>query len=151
MKLKVVLSGLIPIMILFSCLVSENLAQEQQHQQCMNELRFCINYLNNDTSQPSDSCCQPLDYVIKTIPECLCNLMNFMGANVAEQIGINVSNAQALPSRCGQHINPLRCITGTPDARSQDSIPNSASSKFWSLSSVVVVGGSSMILILQGL
>ncbi|GFP90094.1 lipid transfer-like protein vas [Phtheirospermum japonicum] len=152
MKLSCVLSGLIAIVILLSCLFVENIAQLLQQQQCMNELRFCINYLNNDTSQPPDSCCQPLDYVIRSIPECLCNLMSVVGGSLVEQVaGINISKAQTLPSKCGQYINPLGCIAGTPDERSTDLTPNSVSLKISSLSSIVIVGGYSILLVLHWL
>ncbi|KAL1552157.1 non-specific lipid transfer protein GPI-anchored 30-like [Salvia divinorum] len=92
------------IAILFSLFISQNLAQVQQ-QQCMNELQPCLNYLNGNT-RPSDSCCQNLDNVIKSMPECLCAMISVQGANLAEQY-INVTEAQTLPGRCGQRINPL--------------------------------------------
>ncbi|CAA0820374.1 Lipid transfer-like protein VAS [Striga hermonthica] len=106
----------------------------------MNELQPCLNYLNGN-SRPPDNCCQPLERVIKSMPECLCGLMTIQGANRAEQAGINLNEAQTLPGRCGQRINPLGCVTGTPDRRSRDSVPNSGSSKlrFSSLILIAVV------------
>ncbi|GFP95758.1 lipid transfer-like protein vas [Phtheirospermum japonicum] len=137
-KISAIQFGIIRMIIILSCMVSQNSAQVQR-QQCMNELQPCINYIN-DNSRPPDSCCQPLDRVIKSMPECLCSLMTIQGANRAEQAGINITDAQTLPGRCGQRINPLGCVTGTPDRRSRDSVPNSFSSKlkFQSLSIVLV-------------
>lgn len=123
----------IKIAIIFSLFISQNLAQVQQ-QQCMNELQPCLNYLN-EKNRPPESCCQNLDYVIKSMPECLCALISVQGANQAEQAGINVTEAQTLPGRCGQRINPLGCVTGTPDTRSRNTIQSSSSLKLrsWSL------------------
>ncbi|KAL8052284.1 hypothetical protein ABFX02_06G201805 [Erythranthe guttata] len=124
--------------IIISCLVPQNAAQVQR-QQCMNQLQPCTNYLNSDKN-PSESCCQNLDYVIKYMPECLCSLMSVQGANKAEQAGVNVAQAQTLPGRCGQHINPIGCVTGTPDKRSKNSAPESSDSVSisWSLTIVFV-------------
>ena len=119
------------IAIFFFLFISQNLAQVQQ-QQCMNELQPCLNYLNGNT-RPSDSCCQNLDNVIKSMPECLCAMISVKGANLAEQY-INVTEAQTLPGRCGQRINPLGCVTGTPDTRSRNTVQNSSSSKLGILS-----------------
>ncbi|KAK6156437.1 hypothetical protein DH2020_010685 [Rehmannia glutinosa] len=126
-KIRAMQLAIISMIIILSCSVSRNLAQVQQ-QQCMNRLQPCLNYLNGN-SRPPDSCCQPLDYIIKSMPECLCSLMTIQGANRAEQAGINTTEAQTLPGRCGQRINPLGCVTGTPDPRSRNSVPNSVSSK----------------------
>ncbi|KAL0322254.1 UNVERIFIED_CONTAM: Lipid transfer-like protein VAS [Sesamum calycinum] len=136
------------IIIIFSCLVSQNLAQVQQ-QECMNQLQPCLNYLN-DNNRPPDSCCQPLDYVIKSMPECLCSLMTIQGANQAEQAGINVTEAQTLPGRCGQHINPLGCVTGTPDTRSRNSVPSFGNPTFRS-SSLSTIAAVAILVIIQAL
>ncbi|XP_047965611.1 non-specific lipid transfer protein GPI-anchored 30-like [Salvia hispanica] len=119
------------IAIFFFLFISQNLAQVQQ-QQCMNELQPCLNYLNGNT-RPSDSCCQNLDNVIKSMPECLCAMISVKGADLAQQY-INVTEAQTLPGRCGQRINPLGCVTGTPDTRSRNTVQNSSSSKLGILS-----------------
>lgn len=120
MKLHRVLCGLFTITIVFSCLITENSAQQQEQEQqrrCFNQLRFCLNYLNNSSSQPSDNCCQPLDYVIRSVPECMCTLLSSVGGDLAQRLGINISRAQTLPSRCGHIVNPLGCITGDHCAR----------------------------------
>ncbi|KAH6812642.1 hypothetical protein C2S51_021660 [Perilla frutescens var. frutescens] len=138
--------GITIMAIIFSLFTSQNLAQVQQ-QQCMNELQPCLNYLTGK-NRPPDSCCQPLDYVIKSMPECLCALMSIQGANQAEQAGINVTEAQSLPGRCGQHINPLGCVTGTPDRR--NSVQNSSGRLDLGFSSFSIVVGA-IFVILQAL
>ncbi|CAA0821232.1 Unknown protein [Striga hermonthica] len=148
-KLKVLLSGFLAILISLSCLAIEN---DAQFQQCTNKLRFCVKYLNNETSQPLDSCCGPLDYVIKSIPECLCSLLSTVRGKLAEQSSINnVSRlAQELPNRCGHYINPLGCIAGTSDRRSVDLVPNSISSELWSSSWIAIVCGALIVHFLHG-
>ncbi|KAL2526260.1 Lipid transfer-like protein VAS [Abeliophyllum distichum] len=136
-------------MIIFSCLVSQNRGQVQQ-QECMNQLQPCLNYLNGNQNPP-DSCCNPLRHVIKSMPECLCSLITIKGANQAERAGINVTEAQTLPGRCGEHINPLGCITGTPDTRSRNSVQNSSSSSFGLSGLIIVVAVSIGILVLNPL
>ncbi|KAL3833949.1 hypothetical protein ACJIZ3_008685 [Penstemon smallii] len=127
---------LVALSLVFFCLLAQNLAQVQQ-QECMNELQPCLNYINGN-SNPPDSCCRPLSNVIRSMPECLCSFMSIQGANQAEQAGINTTEAQTLPGRCGQHINPLGCITGTPDTRSRNSVPNNSAGSKFQLSSLIV-------------
>lgn len=88
-------------------LVPEGWAQDSS---CLNELAPCLNYLNG-TRDPPDSCCDPLKSVIKSKPECLCSMISTKGTSQARQAGINVTEAQQLPGRCGQHVNPLSCLS----------------------------------------
>ncbi|PIN20407.1 hypothetical protein CDL12_06909 [Handroanthus impetiginosus] len=112
----------------------------------MKELRFCLNYLNS-SSQPPKRCCQPLDYVVKSIPECLCSLMSTLGVTQVEQlVGVNASKILALPGRCGQQNDSVGCNTGT-NPQSTNSTPNSTSFGLWS-SSLIMVVASSIFLIL---
>ncbi|XVF59926.1 hypothetical protein PTKIN_Ptkin08bG0001000 [Pterospermum kingtungense] len=94
----------------------------QDSSSCLNQLAPCLNYLNGSRDVP-DSCCDPLKYVIKSRPECLCSMISNKGSREAEQAGINVTEAQELPGRCGQHVNPLVCLSGSPNSRNsaQDS------------------------------
>lgn len=81
-----------------------------QDSSCINKLAPCLNYLNG-TKDPPDSCCDPLKSVIESDQKCLCSLVSNRGTRKAEQAGINVNEAQALPGRCGQRVNPLSCLT----------------------------------------
>ncbi|KAE8021249.1 hypothetical protein FH972_007157 [Carpinus fangiana] len=99
-------------------LVAEGWAQDTS---CLNQLAPCLNYLNG-TEDPPDSCCDPLKSVINSDPKCLCSLVSNKGSSEAQQAGIDASEAQQLPGRCGQHVNPIACLASSPD-----SVPNSAS------------------------
>ena len=90
-------------------LVREGRAQQQQDRSCINKLLPCLSYLNG-TRNPPDSCCDPLKDVIKSDPECLCRMASNQGTKQAENAGINVNEAQQLPGRCGQHVNPISCL-----------------------------------------
>lgn len=98
------------ILILCSSPVQQSRAQNSD---CNQRLLPCMNYMNG-TRDPPRSCCDPLKYVIKYEPECLCRMISVRGANQAEQAGINLTNAQQLPGKCGEHIDPLGCILGKP-------------------------------------
>ncbi|CAK8574670.1 unnamed protein product [Lathyrus sativus] len=89
--------------------VSIGIAQDNS---CINKLSPCLNYLNG-TKNPPDSCCDPLKSLIKSDAACLCSLASNKGARQAEKAGINVTEAQSLPARCGQHVNPLSCLTNS--------------------------------------
>lgn len=134
------------IIIIISLMLMPQILGQVQRQDCMNQLQPCLSYLNGK-NRPPESCCQPLVRVIKSMPECLCSLMTIQGANRAEQAGINVTDAQTLPGRCGQHINPLGCVTGTPDTRSRNSAQDSASLKVGPALDVVAAAAMFMILL----
>ncbi|CAK9166186.1 unnamed protein product [Ilex paraguariensis] len=116
--------------VMLSILVPEGWAQDRT---CLNQLLPCLNYLNGSSrgrEDPPDSCCDPLKSVIKQKPECLCSMISIKGTNEAEQAGINVTKAQELPGRCGQHVNPIGCLRGAVPPNSKNSVPNSASYLF---------------------
>lgn len=96
----------IAFLVLLTC-IPRGSAQDSS---CLNKLSPCLNYLNG-TEDPPDSCCEPLKSVIESDAECLCSLVSNRGTRQAEQAGININEAQQLPGRCGQHVNPLSCLT----------------------------------------
>ncbi|KAI4367313.1 hypothetical protein MLD38_023064 [Melastoma candidum] len=97
-----------------------------QDANCVNQLRPCLYYLNGGhNNDPPAMCCDPLKAVIKSDPVCLCQMMSNRGASAAEQAGINITEAQTLPGKCGQNIDPLACISGSSSSR--NSVQNSAS------------------------
>ncbi|XP_021895759.1 lipid transfer-like protein VAS [Carica papaya] len=99
--------------LIWADLFVETLAQDSA---CLNQLLPCLNHLQGSQDVP-DSCCDPLKSIIKHNPECFCYMVSNQGSNQVEQAGINISEAQQLPARCGLHVNPLACITGYPESR----------------------------------
>ncbi|CAN8299707.1 unnamed protein product [Cochlearia groenlandica] len=93
---------------------------------CLNQLGPCLNYLNGTKEVPQD-CCNPLKSVIRNNPECLCRMISNRGSSKAEEAGIDVNDAQMLPARCGEHVNPIACLTRSTNSDQSSSISNSFS------------------------
>ncbi|XP_030552690.1 non-specific lipid transfer protein GPI-anchored 30 [Rhodamnia argentea] len=103
-------------LVLAALLVVDAQAQDTS---CLSQLAPCLNYLNG-TRDPPSACCDPLKSVISSDPGCLCSLISNQGAAQAEQAGINVTEAQRLPGRCGQNVNPIACLSGSPSSGNSD-------------------------------
>lgn len=118
-----------------------------QDTSCLNVLAPCLNYLNG-TRHPPDICCDPLKSVIKSNPKCMCSMISNRGTTKAEQAGINITEAQQLPARCGQHVNPISCLSSNSPKNSNNSVPNSAN-RFSLLSRASMVATALSTLFLQ--
>ncbi|XP_010551954.1 PREDICTED: lipid transfer-like protein VAS [Tarenaya hassleriana] len=92
---------------------------------CLRQLAPCLGYLNG-TKEVPEICCDPLKSVIRKDPECLCRMISNRGSSQAERAGIDVNEAQMLPARCGEHVNPLACLTGAKRSRNSDQSSSSA-------------------------
>ncbi|CAN6992665.1 unnamed protein product [Brassica oleracea var. botrytis] len=115
---------------------------------CLNQLAPCLNYLNGTKDVP-EICCNPLKSVIRNNPECLCRMISNRGSSKAEQAGINVNDAQMLPARCGEHVNPIACLTRSRGSTNSDrsaSTDNSSSQSYWMTTLVFAVTLLSFIL-----
>ncbi|CAI9289348.1 unnamed protein product [Lactuca saligna] len=64
-----------------------------------------------------------------SVEKCLCIMISNQGTKNAENVGINVTKAQELLARSGQHVNPISCITSTskttPGTSDSQSLGNS--------------------------
>ncbi|CAN8258445.1 unnamed protein product [Cochlearia groenlandica] len=86
----------------------------------------CLNYITGNTTTPGQQCCRQLDNVVKTSPDCLCQVLNGGGS----QLGFNVNQTQALalPRACNVQTPPVsQCNNGggsTSDSPSES--PNSS-------------------------
>uniref|UniRef100_A0A1D1Z5V1 Lipid transfer-like protein VAS n=1 Tax=Anthurium amnicola TaxID=1678845 RepID=A0A1D1Z5V1_9ARAE len=111
------------VFILYCVLVLSVLTSTSQAQDssCLNQLIPCLDYTTSKKTPPS-SCCDPLKSLIKSDPQCLCNMLN--SKTLTRQAGINMTQAQWLPSRCGANVSPSSCSSlSSPKSRT----PNSAS------------------------
>lgn len=97
------------VMVLLGCGGSIGTMAQSEDTSCVNTLIPCLNYVNG-TRDPPESCCNPLRSIINSNPECLCGLISREGSNRAEAAGIDINEAQLLPARCGEHVNPLSCL-----------------------------------------
>ena len=70
----------------------------------------CLNYIQGNSSTPSSSCCQQLSSVVRSDPQCLCQVLNGGGSSLG--ISINQTQALALPSACKVQTPPLSQCKG---------------------------------------
>lgn len=65
----------------------------------------CLNYITGNTTSPSQQCCSQLGNVVRSSPDCLCQVLNGGGS----QLGINVNQTQALalPRACNVQTPPV--------------------------------------------
>ncbi|GAB2274111.1 hypothetical protein Dimus_008882 [Dionaea muscipula] len=74
-------------------------AQSSSIPSCGESLTPCANYLNATSTKPPSTCCDPLKQAIDTQKACLCALFN--SSSLFTTLGINATQALALPVRCG--------------------------------------------------
>ncbi|PPD73281.1 hypothetical protein GOBAR_DD29788 [Gossypium barbadense] len=85
----------------------------------------CLDYILGNSSIPSSSCCSQLANVVRSQPQCLCQVLNGGGSSLG--INVNQTQAMALPTACNVETPPTsRCNasspsgspSGTPDSNS---------------------------------
>ncbi|EEF49307.1 lipid binding protein, putative [Ricinus communis] len=135
--------GIVALVLVVAILVQKGNGQDTS---CINQLVPCLNYLNGTKDVP-DTCCEPLENVIKSDPECLCSMISNEGSDQAEQAGINVTEAQQLPGRCGLHVNPISCITGSPNTKT--SVDNSSGLLLFPSWSMMMVAAAAFSIVVQ--
>ena len=94
----------------------------------------CLNYITGNTSTPSSGCCSQLASVVRSQPQCLCQVLN--GGSSSLGININQTQALALPGACNVQTPPLSsCNAASPSnslagsPTSSDSVPSGSGSK----------------------
>nr|XP_043634876.1 non-specific lipid transfer protein GPI-anchored 5-like [Erigeron canadensis] len=73
----------------------------------------CLNYITGNSSTPSSGCCTQLASVVKSQPQCLCEVLNGGGSS----LGLNINQAQALelPKACNVQTPPTsQCKAASP-------------------------------------
>ncbi|XP_057983101.1 non-specific lipid transfer protein GPI-anchored 30 [Malania oleifera] len=133
MHAVVVAAAVAVLSMALGCRAVQDNASSSSSSSCVNELVPCLHYLNglsqrggSSEESPPDSCCDPLKAVMKSKPQCLCSMLSNEGTRQAEEAGVNVTESQELPARCGQHVNPISCLT---TGGSSSSVPNNNSKK----------------------
>ncbi|KAL2349456.1 hypothetical protein Fmac_003456 [Flemingia macrophylla] len=95
----------------------------------------CLNYITGNSSTPSSGCCSQLASVVRSQPQCLCQVLSGGGSSLG--ININQTQALALPGACKVQTPPTsQCNnngaasppTGAV-AESPNSIPSGTGSK----------------------
>ncbi|XP_071707666.1 non-specific lipid transfer protein GPI-anchored 26-like [Rutidosis leptorrhynchoides] len=93
-----------------------NYATAQSSSDCTNvivSMSPCLNYISGNTSTPSAGCCTQLSSVVKSNPQCLCEVLNGGGSS----LGLNINQTQALelPKACNVQTPPTsKCSAASP-------------------------------------
>ncbi|KAK8571847.1 hypothetical protein V6N13_047482 [Hibiscus sabdariffa] len=73
----------------------------------------CLNYITGTSSTPSQQCCTQLANVVRSSPQCLCQVLNGGGSSLG--ITINQTQALALPGSCNVQTPPISsCNAASP-------------------------------------
>ncbi|CAN6464861.1 unnamed protein product [Victoria cruziana] len=75
----------------------------------VSQLASCLSYITGSSSSPDKSCCSGLESVVKSQPQCLCQVI---GPNAGSLVGVPVNQTQALalPGACNvQTPSPTLC------------------------------------------
>ncbi|KAL3507895.1 hypothetical protein ACH5RR_033277 [Cinchona calisaya] len=89
----------------------------------------CLNYIQGNSSNPSSGCCTQLATVVRSQPQCLCQVLNGGGSS----LGLNINQTQALelPKACNvQTPSASNCNAASPTespASETPGTPNSTS------------------------
>ncbi|CAI9776816.1 unnamed protein product [Fraxinus pennsylvanica] len=84
----------------------------------------CLNYISGNSSTPSTGCCTQLASVVRSQPQCLCQVLNGGGSSLG--LNINQTQAMALPKACNVQTPPVsQCNAAGSPAASPNGSPDS--------------------------
>ncbi|KAI3993092.1 hypothetical protein MKX01_009835 [Papaver californicum] len=77
----------------------------------------CLNYLTGNSSTPSSDCCSQLSTVVRSKPECLCQVLS--GDSSLAALNINKTQALELPKACNVQTPSIsKCNSAGSPSRS---------------------------------
>ncbi|KAL8262861.1 hypothetical protein R6Q59_024210 [Mikania micrantha] len=86
----------------------------------------CLNYISGNTSTPSSGCCTQLASVVRSQPQCLCQVLNGGGSSLG--LTINQTQALELPKACNVQTPPTsQCNAASPTNSPSGTLPPSSS------------------------
>ncbi|KAJ8765839.1 hypothetical protein K2173_015798 [Erythroxylum novogranatense] len=95
----------------------------------------CLNYISGNSSTPSSQCCSKLATVVRSSPQCLCQVLNGGGSSLG--ININQTRTLALPGAYNvQTPSTTRCNAASPAGSPLTESPEAPSSPTESTPSV---------------
>ncbi|PQQ11114.1 non-specific lipid-transfer protein-like protein [Prunus yedoensis var. nudiflora] len=109
-------------------LVTMFLAKAAAQSSCTNviiSMSPCLNYITGNSSTPSSGCCSQLASVVRSSPQCLCEVLNGGGSSLG--INVNQTQALALPGACNVQTPPLSQCNAASPADSPAGTPESPS------------------------
>ncbi|KAG8373087.1 hypothetical protein BUALT_Bualt12G0134200 [Buddleja alternifolia] len=115
--------GLAIIIAAVLCAASGAAAQSSDCTNVLISMSPCLNYISGNSSAPSAACCTQLGTVVRSQPQCLCQVLNGGVSNLG--IEINQTQTLALPRACNVQTPPTtRCNAASPSG-SPGATPNS--------------------------
>ncbi|KAI9118995.1 hypothetical protein K1719_009670 [Acacia pycnantha] len=141
-RVQIVLTVSLMVMALWGLTVAQN------DSSCTNvliSLSPCLDYVTGNSSVPSSACCSQFASVVRSQPQCLCEVVN----GAASSVGININQTQALtlPSACRVQTPPLSiCKASSPTSDSASvttSFPSASGNGYSTFSSSTGSGRSS--------
>ncbi|XWS46848.1 hypothetical protein CRYUN_Cryun14cG0103300 [Craigia yunnanensis] len=87
----------------------------------------CLDYIQGNSSTPSSSCCSQLSNVVRSQPQCLCEVLNGGGTS-SVGVSVNQTQAMALPTACNVKTPPASQCNASSPSGSPTGISNSPSS-----------------------
>lgn len=103
------------VVALLGVTVTVTVAQSQSSSSCTNvllSLSPCLDYITGNASTPSSDCCSQLASVVRSQPQCLCEVVNGGASSIAATLNINQTRALALPTACNVQTPPISTCTG---------------------------------------
>lgn len=101
-------SGVVLVVVAMAALWAGAGAQSSDCSNVLISLSPCLNYITGNSSTPSSRCCSQLGSVVRSQPQCLCQVLN--GGASALGINVNQTLALALPGACRLQTPPIsRC------------------------------------------
>ncbi|OMO77644.1 Plant lipid transfer protein/Par allergen [Corchorus capsularis] len=85
----------------------------------------CLDYIQGNSSKPSSSCCSQLASVVKSSPECLCEVLNDGASSLG--ITVNQTQARAMPTACNVKTPPASQCNASSPSDSPSGTSNSTS------------------------
>ncbi|PPD81058.1 hypothetical protein ES288_D11G143000v1 [Gossypium darwinii] len=86
----------------------------------------CLDYIQGNSSKPSSSCCSQLANVVRSNPQCLCQVLN--GGASSLGVSVNQTQAMALPTACNVKTPPASQCNASSPSGSPSGTSNSPSS-----------------------
>ncbi|XP_022138714.1 non-specific lipid-transfer protein-like protein At2g13820 [Momordica charantia] len=106
-------SGVVLVVVAMTVLWAGAGAQSSDCSNVLISLSPCLNYITGNSSTPSSRCCSQLGSVVRSQPQCLCQVLN--GGASALGINVNQTLALALPGACRLQTPPIsRCNANSP-------------------------------------
>ncbi|KAK1591309.1 hypothetical protein Q3G72_005658 [Acer saccharum] len=115
------------VLVLVTMFLAGATAQSSDCTNVLISLAPCLNYIQGNSSTPSSQCCSQLANVVRSSPQCLCEVLN--GADSSLGIPVNQTQAKALPAACNVQTPPISSCNAASPSDSPTTSPSGDGSK----------------------